>query len=719
MLLLYIGVRADLIHGLSGTWWHTTDSWNLCTVDGEPIRDIIYDFVHNDEIKKHGLLRDKCSGPNCIPTGATEPNPVQKLFVLNDDFVSISLAAKIFLLCVMVCLILTYFLRLLPVAWKGSDREETDADKKSGKAESSLSTHPSQITNGTITIENVSVKVRDSEKLLLDDLSFSLPPGSITGLLGSSGAGKSTLLNLLCDQLPDGLEGFRRDEKFESLGIHTSYLRQFGNSSFQNIELSAYLKLTAKLYGASASELEKVITFLKKSFADRVGVGPNFGGIRIRELSGGQQRTVAVVTTMLTKPKLLLLDEPLSGLDSVSSLIIMEFLSDVAKEESCAILFTLHQPSDAILEQIDKSLVLHGGKLLFNQKATSSAMIHDLLENKGKQETTGKTSRRWSIRVIADNFEFRGFGRASSGLAELSESAECTSNSLCYTSFSKMWGLMKFDAWQIIPLMRRLHLEHGHDYGKLLELPICFIFFTVLLRFDEGSPVQFLLTSTLFVTAPTFIFVPILLQTCESYKNHQLELQDGRISSRAYTFASFFCFMSMPVYSIALGLVIGYGILGWDFGTYIDQFLLACLYFLGSFQLGRVLILVTDGNFAITEQVYMIYVAFGVVTSGGIISPNKLPPYIRWLSFLSLAFWAVSGISLVHFEQETYLEFGDICSSLLSCIIQDGSFMAHAIGYAPISSTRMSYIMLLSIFFALFLLEYVLMVRRYGSKREF
>lgn len=315
--------------------------------------------------------------------------------------------------------------------------------------------------------------------------------------------------------------------------------------------------------------------------------------------------------------------------------------------------------------------------------------------------------------MIGNNNEFRGFDSNSSDLDERSE--EPTPNSLCCTSLPKMW----FDAWQIIPLMRRLHLEHGHDYGKLLELPICFLFFTVLLQFDERSPVQFLLTSTLFVAAPTCIFVPILLQTCESYKDHQLELQDGRISPRAYTFASFFCFMSMPVYSIVLGLAIGYGILGWDFGTYIDQILLACLNFLGTFQLGRVLILVTDGNFAIVEQVYLIYVAFGIVMSGGFVSPNKLPPYIRWLYFLSLAFWAISGISLVHFEQETYLESGDICSSLLSCIIQDGSFMAHAIGYAPISSTRMSYIMLLSIFFALFLVEYVLMVRRYGSKRKF
>ena len=719
--------------------------------------------------------------------------------MLNDGFVSISLAAKIVLLCATVCLMFTYILRVLPVTLKSSNRDKTGVNAKSRRDESNsastvcASDMLDDTVDGTVVLKNISVKVRESEKLLLKDLSFSLPPGSITALLGPSGAGKSTLLNLLCGHLPDGLEGFKRDEKFENLGIQTSYLRQFGISSFQSIELMAYLKLTAKLYGASTSELEGVVAFLKKSFGDRVGDGPNFGGIRIKELSGGQQRTVAIVTTMLTKPKLLLLDEPLSGLDSVSSVIIMEFLRDLAKEQSCAILLTLHQPSDAILEQIDKTLVLHGGSLVFNQKTRSSKVIHNLLEGLAQgQEVTSRKSSRMSFRrpslrrpsfmsmsfdamqiegeeeesarmssrrpsmrrpsflsmrsmqfegeaeeesgmrsrrpsmrrpsqidfngsicVIGNESEFLGFDSEPSGLTSLREESETNS------SLSKIRDQMTFDAWQIRPLMRRLHLEHGHDYGKLFEVPISYVFFTVLLRFDQGSPVQFLFTSALFCSAPTFINVPILLEICESYNDHQVELQDGRISSRAYMFASFFYFMSMPVYSIALGLAIGYGILGWDFGTYIDQFLLACLYFLGSFQLGRVLVLVTDGFFPVVEQVYVLYAAFGILMSGGLISPHKLPPYIRWLSFLSLAFWSVSGISLVHFEQETYLALGDVCSSLQSCILQSGAFLARVIGYSPISTTRMSYIMLLSIFFALFLVEYVLMVRRFGSKRKF
>lgn len=730
-----VGIRGELFDGLDLTAWLTTESWHLITVNGESVRDIIRGFVYNETIT-HGLVRDVCSGPNCVPTGATEPNPAQKFFVLNDDFTSISLWAEILLLITAGCLILTYVLRVLKVDLKKSNSDET----------------PATAMNGTIKINNISVNIEDTEKEVLNDVSFSLPPGTITALLGPSGSGKSTLLNVLCGQLPDGLQGFQRDEAFESLGLQSSYLRQFGNSSFQNIELMAYLKLTARLYGASESELEMVVNFLKKSFADRVGEGPNFGGIRIKELSGGQQRTVAIVATMLTKPKLLLLDEPLSGLDSVSSLMILKFMRDLAKDRSCAILLTLHQPSDAILERIDKSLVLHGGSLVLNQKVESSTMIHDILENlaNGREierprrlsllqksmtsmasmrrgsivdsmrRRESKVSFRGSISVVGDTSEFLvgdtseflGY-KSKRRLSGSSEKSEVNQDSASRCR-------MKFDLWQIQPLMRRLQLEIGHDYRKMFELALAYSIICGLLQFKERlGPVDIIIAISLFCCSPVFIFQPLLLRSCISYNDHQLELQDGRISPSAYMLASFFFFTSMPVAAIAVGIAIGYGILGWDFGTYPDQFLLASLFFLVTHQLGRAVVIYMDGFYPKVDFIYVVYTAASLVLSGVMVSPNELPVYIRWLTFLSVGWWSISGTVLVHLEQGSLFDESDICSSLQTCILQDGVFLARSLGYTPIGSTRLSYVVLLLMFVALFSAEYVLMVRKYGSKRQF
>ncbi len=702
-----VGIRGELIDGLNLTAWLTTEAWQLVTVNGESIGNIIHDFVYNETIT-HGLVQDVCSGPNCVPTGATEPNPAQKLFVLNDEFTSISLLSEILLLVTAGCLVLTYGLRALKVDLNESSSEKEDTDGKSGEE--------------VININHLSVLVQDTGKELLNDVSFSLPPGSITAIIGPSGAGKSTLLNVLCGQLPDGLQGSQRDKPFGSLDLQTSYLRQFGNTSFQNIELMAYLKLTAKLYGASKSELEMILVFLRKSFADRVGTGPNFDGIRIKELSGGQQRTVAIASTMLTKPKLLLLDEPLSGLDSFSAMLTLGFIRDLAKERSCAILLSLHQPSDAILEQIDKSLLLHGGNLVMNQKITSSIMIHDVLERlaDGEGLMCFESMRRGSIRDSMNQQESdTESGNSCEFNNHLVPESEKPTTKICPSSFSI--SRKKFYFWQIQLLMRRLQLEIGHDYRKMFELAVSYAVICGLLQFKERrGPVEIIIAISLFCCVPVFIFQPLLLRACISYNNHRYELQDGRISPLAYMLGSFCFSTSMPVAAIASGIAIGYGLLGWDFGTYPDQFLLASLFFLVTHQLGRVILVFMDGVYPKVDFVYVCYTALSLVLSGLMVPPSELPVYIRWLSFLSVGWWSISGTMLVHLEQGNLFDESDICSSLQSCILQDGVFLAHYLGFKPIGSTRLSYVVLLSMFVVLFATEFGLMVRKYGStKRRF
>lgn len=795
------GYRIDLGFGLPVTAWVTTDTWELSMVNEEPVRSIIRRFVHDDDDDDsnsentnvnslHGLIWDACSGPNCIPSGATEGHPIQELFEIENDLVSISPEARLVILCALGCLGFLYFLRLVPVKLKSGRMHEAEAtashdDKEEvvvfesmhhedsdSNASGELSRHRDSNNEGshnkiinnnninsannekneamwdTIVLKNVSVMVEKTDKALLRNISFKIVPGTITALFGPSGAGKTTLFNLLCGQLPSGLkgfEGFNKNREFDFLGIRTSYLRQFGNSSFQNIELDKYLRITARLYGVSETELANAISFLNRTFTDSVEKSADFGGILIKQLSGGQQRIVAIIATLFTRPKILLLDEPLSGLDSVSSIHVMQLLRELVAEISCSIILSIHQPSDTILEQTDNLIVLKGGVLVLNESfegitkrgQSPAALIHDLFEDK-KQKQRGvdkKTlfkslSRRISLAsfrttaAVSERVAVRSLVRVvevEEAEAQLGSNRWNTSERQPVESRPRGWrpwlSKTSFDLWQIQPLIRRIHLETGFQIFLILELPVCFLLASILFRFDEG-PFQLLFVSVIFCVGPTLVYQPLLFDMCDMYQAHLLELEDGRISPTAFFLATFLIMFSMPIIMLPVALAIGFAVLGWDFDSYVDQYLFAALYLMVSLQAGRCLVIYVNGDRTICNQLYTLVAAFNGVMSGALISPNKVPIYIRWLFYFSTGFWSVSGISLVHFENGSLFDASVPCSSLHSCILQDGAFLGRYFGYTPISTSRLAYQVLLGCVAAFFLLEYAMMLRKHGAKRK-
>lgn len=772
------GYRVDLGYGLPGTAWNTQETWELATVNEEPVRSIIRRFVHDDDDNDyddtssentnvsslHGLIWDACNGPNCIPSGATERHPIMDLFVIENDLVSISPEARLVILCALGCLGFLYLLRLVPVKLKSgrmnkaeeaasdNDEEEVDGYNK-GSHENvinnnmdikSANNEKNEVMWDTIVLKDISVKVEKTDKAILNNLSFKIVPGTITGLFGPSGAGKTTLFNLLCGQLPSGMKGFKHNSEFEFLGIRTSYLRQFGNSSFQNIELDKYLRITARLYGVSETELANAISFLNRTFANSVEKRADFGGIRIKQLSGGQQRIVAIIATLFTKPKLLLLDEPLSGLDSVSSIHVLRLLRELVAEISCSIILSIHQPSDAILEQTDNLIVLKGGALVLNESFKDitkrgkgpAELIHDLLENeKQQQRGVDKKSFLLSLRTRASlasssaqsNWSSNRWSASGRQLAFRTQSnwepnrrSTSERQSVASRPPDRRPGSSKtsFDFWQIQPLMRRMHLEAGFQISLILEGPICFLLASILFQFDDGGFQVLFVSSVFFCVAPALVYQPLLFDACAMYQAHSLELEDGRISPTAFFLASFFIMFSMPIITLAVSIAIGYAVLGWDFDTYVDQFLFSALFLMVSLQSGRCLLIYVNGNIPTCNQVYTLLAAFNGLMSGAVISPNKLPMYLRWIFYVSTGFWSVSGISLVHFENGTLFDASVPCSSLVSCILQDGAFLGRVFGFTPISTSRLAYQVLMGCVVAFFVLEYAMMYRKHGAKRR-
>merc|ERR1711884_886318 len=152
-----------------------------------------------------------------------------ELFEIENDLVNISPASRLVILCALGCLSLLYVLRLVPVKLKpkrapkveAAATGESDDDPEqetivfSSKAEAAAASGDDQeevesTMLETIVLKDVSVKVEETDKILLNNLSFKIVPGTITGLFGPSGAGKTTLFNLLCGHLPSGMKGFKQ-----------------------------------------------------------------------------------------------------------------------------------------------------------------------------------------------------------------------------------------------------------------------------------------------------------------------------------------------------------------------------------------------------------------------------------------------------------------------------------------------------------------------------
>ena len=203
---------------------------------------------------------------------------------------------------------------------------------------------------------------------VLDRVELHAGPG-ITGVLGPNGAGKTTLLRMLATVLrPDegtirafGLDpadGAQRREIRRRLGYQPQE-----PGFFQNFTVLAFLDYVAILKELAPRddrrrEVRRVI--------DLVDLGA-VANRKIRKLSGGMRRRVALAQALLGRPQLLLLDEPTAGLDPEQRLRFREVVSEVAAEHT--VLLSTHQTDD-VAAVCDRVVVLHQGGIRFDGTPT-------------------------------------------------------------------------------------------------------------------------------------------------------------------------------------------------------------------------------------------------------------------------------------------------------------------------------------------------------------
>lgn len=193
---------------------------------------------------------------------------------------------------------------------------------------------------------------------ILNDISLSINNSEIISILGPSGSGKTTLLNIILGITnPDS-----GNIIFEDNDITKTPMENRGfNIVFQDYalfpNLNAYKNITYGLRNkaniSTQEEVDNLIDLLElRDHLDK----------KIDNLSGGQKQRVALARTLVMKPKILLLDEPLSALDGVIKESIKQKIVTVAKEFKLTTIIVTHDPEEALTIS-DRVIILNKGKI--------------------------------------------------------------------------------------------------------------------------------------------------------------------------------------------------------------------------------------------------------------------------------------------------------------------------------------------------------------------
>ena len=183
----------------------------------------------------------------------------------------------------------------------------------------------------------------------VDDVSFTVAPGEIYGVIGANGSGKSTLVRILSTLLlPDAGEVrvFGIDAVRQPLAVRPLLNRVSADPSFfRPMTPLENLLFFGRAYGMEGSEIRR----RSVEILERLGLDGERSREPMLHLSRGQQQKVAVARAFLTRPRLLLLDEPTTGLDPRSKRDVQAFVSEVRRDDGTTILLTTHDMEEAEL----------------------------------------------------------------------------------------------------------------------------------------------------------------------------------------------------------------------------------------------------------------------------------------------------------------------------------------------------------------------------------
>ena len=229
--------------------------------------------------------------------------------------------------------------------------------------------------NSIIEFENVSLSYGD--RLILDNISFKINEGQIFGMLGPNGVGKSTIFNLITGLINpkngkikiNGEDAtnfpiYLRTKKFK-----VGYVPQHGGF-FHDLTLLDNLRAIAEIVIKEKNErIEKIQSLITKFELESVK------DIKAKFLSGGQKKKLVIALSLLSSPKVLLLDECFAALDVLTIKMLQEIIVSLQQENKITICICDHQARD-LLACVDVAMILSNCKIVAQD--TPSNLVRDI-----------------------------------------------------------------------------------------------------------------------------------------------------------------------------------------------------------------------------------------------------------------------------------------------------------------------------------------------------
>ncbi|MEN9824779.1 MAG: hypothetical protein RI953_524 [Pseudomonadota bacterium] len=210
----------------------------------------------------------------------------------------------------------------------------------------------------------------------LRGIDLKLWPGDFTAIVGASGSGKSTLLNMVgCIDLPDSGEvviqgrsvlSLSDDEKSALRNQKIGFIFQTFNlipvlTVFDNIELPLTIQKSLSKHVRHQRVMEAL---------ERVGL-IEFAHHLPDQLSGGQRQRVAIARALVTKPSIVLADEPTANLDSVTAHMIIDLMLKINETTQVTFLFSTHD--EKLMKRVRNILRIQDGRLVESEKSAAGA----------------------------------------------------------------------------------------------------------------------------------------------------------------------------------------------------------------------------------------------------------------------------------------------------------------------------------------------------------
>jgi ABC-2 type transport system ATP-binding protein len=227
---------------------------------------------------------------------------------------------------------------------------------------------------------------RYGDRVALDGLTFSVPPGQVVGLLGPNGSGKTTAMRIVFGVIPADAGEVRYDGR----PLDVESRRRFGSMPeerglYPDMRVRDQLVYFARLAGVGKADARARTDEL----LERLGIADR-AGEPVEQLSLGNQQRVQLAAALVHEPDALVLDEPFSGLDPIAAASLSEIVQDAARSGR-TVLFSSHQ-LDLVEDLCESVAVIDRGRLVMEGR------VSDLKARSGRRElrldVEGEEARR-------------------------------------------------------------------------------------------------------------------------------------------------------------------------------------------------------------------------------------------------------------------------------------------------------------------------------------